>query len=165
MSAVQFIKRVHAKGVWSPQAVLAVAAAALVFIGWTALRVDRQMRDELLLQGRLVRQSLDLRALKALAGAGDDADKAEYKRLKHQLVDCRSANARCRFLYLLGRRPFSGPEKTGGQIFFYADSEHEGSQDYSPPGDVYEELSESEARVFTTKEALVSGPIRDRWGT
>lgn len=86
---------------------MAVAAAALVFIGWTALRVDRQMRDELLLQGRLVRQSLDLRALKTLAGAGDDVEKAEYKRLKHQLVDCRSANARCRFLYLLGRRPFS----------------------------------------------------------
>jgi len=144
---------------------VALFSAGCVFIWLTARRVDRNMRSDLLLQARLIKQSVDIQAVKNLSGSNDDLGKPEYERLKEHLIHLRNANPKCRFLYLLGRKtgtPLSGGET--GPVFFYMDSERVGSDDYSPPGEEYKELSEADARVFDTKSADVTGPTTDRWG-
>jgi len=153
------------KGRKAALAIPVMLVAGVLFIWLTVLRADRQMRNDLLLQARLIKQSLDIHALKTLSGSSSDIEKAEHKKLKEQFITFRETNPKCRFLYLLGRKTdpvVSG--KTGGQVFIYLDSERIGSEDYSPPGEVYDEMPAEEVRIFETKTAAVTGPSSDRWG-
>lgn len=160
-----FKKLVDGQGLWFFRMVLVMVVASGVFIWWMAQRADRQMREDLLVQARIFKQSVNSHALNALFGSSDDIEKAEYKQLKEQFITLRSVHTKCRFLYLLGRRPGTAPEKASDSVFFYVDSEPAGSDDCSPPGQLYEELSDADAQVFDTKVAKVTGPYKDRWGT
>ncbi|MDD4016482.1 MAG: PAS domain S-box protein [Kiritimatiellae bacterium] len=160
-----FTMQLKRKGRKAGLAIPVMLVAGVLFVWLTVLRADRQMRNDLLLQARLIKQSLDIHALKTLSGSSSDIEKAEYKKLKEQFITFRETNPKCRFLYLLGRKAdpaVSG--KAGGQIFIYLDSERIGSDDYSPPGEVYDELSAEEVSIFETKTAAVTGPSADRWG-
>nr|WP_300988371.1 response regulator [Thiocapsa sp.] len=55
--------------------------------------------------------------------------------------------------------------RADGQLFIFVDNEAPDSEDYSPPGDLYDEASEGEWRVFATGDEHVEGPLVDRWGT
>jgi PAS domain S-box-containing protein len=135
----------------------AVLAMIVPFAWWTASRADSQLRAELLLQAELVGQAVDLDQVAALTGATEDLTNAYYAQLKQRLAGYRAVSPRCRFLYLMGRRP-------DGKVFFLVDSEPTSSKDYSPPGQIYGEVSPITARVFDTREATVDGPAADRWG-
>ncbi len=147
---------------WSAVRITYMAVVLLLLVSgviWgTAHQADRRMRDELLVQARMVTQTIDLRTLKTLSGADEDIDKPAYKQVRGRFDDFKEANPRFRFLYIMGRR-------ADGRVFFYLDSENVDSELYSAPGEEYEEISEEDARVFETKRALVSGPSSDRWGT
>ena len=80
-----------------------------------------------------------------------------YQRLKEQLAAVRSADPKCRFVYLMGRRP-------DGTIFFFVDSESAGSKDCSPPGQVFREAPAGTRQLFDTKAEVLEGPVGDRWG-
>jgi len=137
---------------------LALLAVSGLFIRWTAHRVDRQMRDEVFLQAQMVAEAVDFKNVAGLSGTEADLASPDYQRLKEQFTLIRKANPKCRFLYLMGRRP-------DGKIFFYVDSEDPESPDYSPPGQTYDEASEDDYRVFTTgSENVDSAPYKDRWG-
>jgi len=56
-------------------------------------------------------------------------------------------------------------QRADGAIFFFVDNEPADAKDCSPAGQVYVEASAGCRRVFATHEALVEGPISDRWGT
>ena len=137
-------------------AVLSLIAGAL-FIWWMAARADRDLRAELLHQARLVSRAVNTDMIKKLTGTEADLNSPDYKRLKEQLSSVRTVDPECRFLYLTGRTAV-------GKVFFFVDSEQEGSNDYSPPGQVYGEVSEVFRRVFDTRVETVEGPITDRWG-
>ncbi len=137
---------------------LAALAAVGLFAWWTAVRADRAMRADLLLQTQLVAETVNIQRVQALSGTKADRDSPDYLRIKEQLAAVRSANPRCRFLYLMGR-------KADGTIFFFVDSEPAGSKDYSPPGKVYEEVPERVRRVFAGRTSVVEGPVAGRWGT
>jgi PAS domain S-box-containing protein len=138
-------------------ALLAILAAGALFAWWEAARADREMRADLLQQARLVMQAVEIERVQALSGTEADLDSPAYRQLKEQLAAVRSANQRCRFVYLMGR-------KADGTVFFFLDSEPAGSADYSPPGQVYEEVPAGYRRVFDTKTEAVEGPVPDRWG-
>jgi len=142
---------------WRVLLVLAVMAAGALGI-WGAVRqADGEMRQELLIQTRLVAQVLNLDHLKGLTGTEDDLALPGYQKLKSQLELIKQANDKCRFVYLMGRQ-------ADGTLFFLVDSEPAGSKDYSPPGQVYDEASEELRHVFDTRAGFVEGPISDRWG-
>jgi PAS domain S-box-containing protein len=142
----------------------AIALAVLVLIGgslgawWTVGMADREMKDSLLLETRLLAQSLNVERIAVLEGEPSDVRKPEYQRLKKQLATVARTDPRYRFVYLMGRR-------ADGQLFIFVDNEPPDSEDYSPPGDLYEEASEGERRVFATGDEHVEGPLVDRWGT
>jgi two-component system, cell cycle sensor histidine kinase and response regulator CckA len=143
---------------WTAVALVTIFVAGMFFAWWTVLRADRQMREDLLLQARLVERAVYSHRVKALVGSEADLGKSDYQQLKAQLSNIRKANDKCRFLYLMGR-------KNDGMVFFYVDSEPTTSKGYSPPGQLYEEASKDLRQVFDTSSAVVEGPISDRWGT
>jgi PAS domain S-box-containing protein len=144
-------------GFWMLLAVLTIAA-----LGWGGTELagregDTNARRELLLRAQTVVSAVDPEQVTALDGTMEDIGRPHYEALRAQLSSIRSINYDCRFVYLMGLR--------GDQVVFLADSEEEGSKDYSPPGEVYEEASPELRSLFATGKAFVEGPITDAWGT
>ena len=136
---------------------LAIFAAGVPLVWWMAAQADREMRSDLLRQTRLVAQPVNVQRVMSLLGTEADMDSPGYRRVKEQLAAVRLANSQYRFIYIMGRR-------SDGTVFFFVDSEPAGAKDYSPPGQVYEEIPEGYRRVFDSKSAAVEGPVTDRWG-
>ncbi len=137
--------------------ILLLLAAGMIFAWWTVARADREMRSNLLQQTRLVAAAVNIKRLQTLSGTEADLAKPDYLRLKEQLSAICSVTPKCRFVYLMGR-------KADGTVFIFVDSESAGSESYSPPGQVYEEVPAGYRRVFDTGTASVEGPVTDRWG-
>ncbi len=125
---------------------------------WKAHHQDTQMRSELLVQGRLVAEIVDFNEVLSLSGTPSDLESPTYQHLKERLSIVRHANPAIRFLYLTG-------VKSDGSVFFYVDSESPDSEDYSAPGQVYEEASDVFKASFFSPGGAVEGPVPDRWGT
>ncbi len=92
----------------------------------------------------------------ALEGGPADLAKPEYIRLKSHLSELK-ARLGAAFTYILDLR--------GGKLLILADSEPEGSEDYSPPGDEYSEALPVFHEVFTDNRAVLTGIATDRWGS
>jgi PAS domain S-box-containing protein len=142
---------------------LAAGMALTVVLGglltwWRVQEADRQLRENLLHQTTLISWALNASHVATLAGSESDLASPLYQRIKEQLVSSRQLYPMCRFLYIMRRT-------AEGQIIFLADSEAPDSENYSPPGQVYEEATEAFRQVFRTGQAGTEGPIRDRWGT
>ena len=137
---------------------MAMIALGATLTWWTVRHTDHCLRENLLYQARLVAQAIRPEQVWALSGTEADLTLPTYHRLKEQLTATQTAIPECRFIYLLGRR-------TNGSVFFFADSEPIGSEDESPPGQVYTEISDTDLQAFTGHIALTSGPAEDRWGT
>lgn len=137
-------------------------AAMVVLTGmgaiyWLARFEDARMRSELLIQGRMVAETIDSRRIGSLSGSAADLQSPDYHHLKAHLKLLRSVNPDCRFIYLAGL-------KGDGAVFFLVDSEAPGSKNYAPPGQVYQEAGETLRQVFATGVESVAGPAPDRWG-
>ncbi|MFA7011531.1 MAG: PAS domain S-box protein [Desulfobacterales bacterium] len=143
------------RGLWMI-GVSALIGAAL-FTWFLLARADRQMRTDLLQQAQLVAQALNIDRIRALTATEADLTNPHYRNLKERLIAVRAVNPNCRFVYLMGRR-------IDGTVFFFVDSEPTDSEDYSPPGQVYEDATESDIRAFDTRTPAVEGPYPDRWG-
>lgn len=135
-----------------------ILVAGTFSVWWMVAQADHDLREDLLADARLVAGAVDLERVHALTGTEDDLKSPDYLRLKKQFAEIRTAQPRCRFVYLMGRR-------ADGKVFFFLDSEPFGSKDESPPGQVYEEAPDGVRRVFDTGLAQVEGPVSDRWGT
>ena len=138
--------------------VMVIIFAGVLFTRWTAVRADREIRVDLLVQARLVAKAVNIARIQALSGTTADLKSPDYQRLKEQLTDVRSANPQCRSFYLIGRKAESA-------VFFFVNSEPEGSEGYSSPGQVYKDVPASYRRVFNTKTEDVEGPVTDHQGT
>lgn len=140
-----------------PLIIAAVLALGAVY-GWRSHhRVNQWLRDDMLQQAQLIAQAVHWDRLDALSGTLADIENSEYVQLKEQLRAALAIIPQCRFLYLMGM-------DESGNLFFYVDSEAPGSEDESPPGQLYEEATEADHRAFEGV-ANVHGPITDRWGT
>jgi PAS domain S-box-containing protein len=137
---------------------MAVIIGGSLYTWWLAAQADRQMREDLLTQARLVAAAINLESVRSLSGNDSDLSSPDYQQLKKQFMSVHAAHPSCRFVYLMGR-------KADGTLYFVVDSEPVGSEDYSPPGQVYEEVSEAFTRAFDTKTVLTEGPVSDHWGT
>ena len=100
---------------------------------------------------------LDFQNIPLLSGSADDHGKLPFENLKLQLKALRDSNPYYRFVCLLGMKQ----EK----VFFYVDAEPPDSKDYSPPGQIYEEVPLQVRETFVTGESLFIGPFTDRWGS
>lgn len=135
-----------------------ILVVGTLFVGWIGARADREMRADLLRQAQMVAKTVNIAEVQTLSGKAADLNQPGYQRITEQVRAVCSVNAGWRWIYLMGRR-------SDGAVFFYLDSEPASSKDHAPPGQVYDEASDSFRRVFDTGRAVVDGPYADRWGT
>lgn len=145
------------QGKWKLVLLIALVTFGMLLVWWTTQWTDKRMRMNLLEQAGLVAHAVNFERLQALTGTAADWNTSGYLRLKEQLAAVKKANTRCRFTYLMGRRP-------DGRVFFFVDNEPVGSENESPAGQIYEEISPEYLRVFDKRISLAIGPVTDRWG-
>lgn len=139
-------------------AIAAVLSVGIVTSVVSARYEGERMRAEFFVKAHLVKEAINIDRIAALSGSEADLKNQDYIRLKKQLTRVRHADPQCRFQYLMGMRP-------DGSVFFFVDSEDESSKDYSPPGQVYTEVTEAYRNVFFTGKPIIEGPVTDRWGS
>ena len=143
---------------WLIIAILIILASGMVLTLWTVQQEEKVLRADLLTKTRLVQGSVGTGHMKALTGTEADLVSADYQSLKEHLMQVKSTDPLIRFVYVLGQQP-------DGTVIFFIDSEPQGSEDYSPPGQVYPEASAILLNVFTSGNETTEGPVTDRWGT
>ncbi len=143
---------------WLIIAIIVILASGIALTLWTAQREDSQLREDLLTKTRLVHSGISTGHVLALTGSDSDLLSPDYTALKEELLKVRSADPLIRFVYLMGQR-------ADGTVFFFADFEPPGSEDYSPPGQVYPEASAILLNTFISGKETTEGPLTDRWGT
>jgi signal transduction histidine kinase len=134
--------------------VLASAGAAAYLARDTA----RQIRAELSQRSETIAAALKYSDIVQLKGQKSDGDTKVYEGLKSQLAAVKSANPGSRSIYLMGRH-------SGGQLFFYVDSERPGSRDYSPAAEAYNDGTDADKAMFDNGQSVVEGPVTDEYGT
>ena len=78
--------------------------------------------------------------------------------MTYQILEkIRIANPDIQFTYFLGYRD--------GQVFFYMDSEPDTSEDYSPPGQIYDEATELDKSMLLGGVDQAVEFSHDRWGS
>lgn len=92
-----------------------------------------------------------------LSGSAEDLEKSVYKVTKQSLIQLVETTNPIRFAYLMGERD--------GNIVFLMDSEPSDSADYSPPGQIYEEVEDALWDTFSSGKSVLTKPATDRWGT
>jgi PAS domain S-box-containing protein len=137
--------------------ILGTLSVGALFVLSTAQSADEQLRGELLHQAQILAASLEPAELTQLNARAEDIELAAYKRIKQRLAEARHAIPRCRFTYLMRL-------DAQDRILFLADSEPEGSEDESPPGQHFEEASEILVGLMEARRAGTEGPNEDRWG-
>lgn len=137
---------------------------AVIFIAGVVLTIyvyqfaNRTNLDSLSESAQTIAAAMDRDEISALDGSEADLENPIYIELKERLMKIRAAQKDVRFVYLAG-------QTENGEIYFIVDSEDPDSEDYSPPGQTYEEADESFFSAFTTQQPNVTGPSSDRWGT
>jgi len=124
----------------------------VIIVWWIAYQTEKNMRSVLLQQAGIAAMALNVDHMSSLAGSEDDIDSTHYQHLKAQLARMRQAVEECRFLYLMGRH-------ADGKVFFSVDSLPADSEDYAPPGTIYDEISDSYLQSFDSKQKNVINPI------
>ncbi len=137
--------------------IIFLVAAGLVYVKYTWDKFQQDRANEVLDIARSTVASFPKEYLVVMEAVPEDADKPEYIKIKNALASIVEVNEKVRFAYFYRYRD--------GKLFFLADSEPEGSEDYSPPGQQYEEADEQDLRPFIDGKELVTSPLTDRWGT
>jgi hypothetical protein len=95
--------------------------------------------------------------LATLTATESDLGTPEYESLKRRFKDIVEVNPDVEFVY--------ATKLVGDTVYFFGDSEPEGSEDESPPGQSYDEVDVGYKEVHVSGESVVIGPTTDRWGT
>ncbi len=129
--------------------------ATIFSIGITAFLVDRNLKQSLVTRANTIASLLDTIPTENLEGNSSDLNSSDYLRLKQKLSEIHTVNIDSRFIYIVKAMPQG--------VVFLVDSEPSNSPDYSPPGQMYEEISP--AFYNAVKNGLTGWEIsKDRWG-
>jgi len=124
---------------------------------WRVRETDAFLREELLRTTRVLAETIDIRDVRRLTGSELDLGSPQYESFKNYFRSVLQMYPRSRFLTLVGRR-------YDGKVFFFVDSEPPGSEDESPPGEVYDAVDPGFLPAFEEGRAVVVGPVVDQWG-
>lgn len=131
--------------------------AGIIFSFLSYNRTDTSQRVHLMNRVNTIAEILPREDLASLSATSDDISNPSYNRLKDIFVNVRKVNKDIRFIYLIG-------QKDSKELFFYLDSENPESEDYSPPGQSYDEASEDMYLTLNDGVSRSEGPSKDRWG-
>jgi hypothetical protein len=135
--------------------------ALILLVGWllthvAGLRKGNELRAEILNRTKIAGATIDSALVRQLQWGDADLGQPYYEALKTLMMSIREANADLRFASLMGIRE--------GKSYVLVDSEPPDSEDYSPPGQYYEEADPEYNRLLDARVPFVIGPLYDRWG-
>ena len=142
---------------WLSVALTAVAIVGIFATWWMVTAANRQIRDEFLLQVRLVANALNLERVQSLTGTEADLNNPDYTRLTKQLTAVTQAGEKYRYVYLLGRN-------IEDDIFIFAENAPRGPEQPFVPGELYRNASKQMRAIFDNEIPFVEGPLPDDWG-
>lgn len=138
-------------------AILVILIAATFYIRYVWTKTENEQTDNLLQIARSIEASLPIENIRVLEAKAEDINKPEYQKIKASLMAVIKVNPQAKFAYIYAERNDS--------IYFLADSEPETSEDYSPPGQLYDEAKAEDKQPFRDGKESLTPPISDRWGT
>lgn len=121
----------------------------------TVVMVSINQRHSLMDTAQSLSAFIEPEVVQTLKSSPDVASTPEYNSLKQTLQTVQTSNKDLSFLYLM--------VKNEEGIYFIMDSEDPTSEDYSPPGMIYEEASPALSSVFSTGKGIIEFD-GDRWG-
>jgi two-component system sensor histidine kinase/response regulator len=136
---------------------LIISVLAALYVGYMWVKTENEQTESIMQIARSIEAGLSVEDIKSLEAKPEDIDKPEYKKIKELLMAVIRVNPQARFAYLYAEKNDS--------IYFMADSEPESSEDYSPPGQVYDEAKPEDKQPFKDGKESITPPIADRWGT
>ncbi len=137
--------------------ILVILLIGLVSTFYTVRYAGDSVKKSLIEHTELMATTLDVNIINSLSGDESDEIKTEYLELKSKLKGVTKINSDIKFVYITSMR--------NGEVYFIADSENSDSPDYSPPGQVYFEATDTFRNVFVNKKGAIEGPTSDRWGS
>lgn len=123
---------------------------------WTGIKASRELKREFLSIARIIAEAVNPERIEALKGSDEDILSPHYQRLKEQLWLVRKVMPQFGILYILGMK--------NSDVFFYVDSEAQGSGLYSPPGRVDRGKNAAFHSVVNSGHAAVTGPYNNEKG-
>lgn len=146
-----------AKKVYWGIAIVSVIVIAILSTTYAAMQTARDTQASLQRRTTTIASLIPHTTITSLRGNDSDLTQTNYQHLKEDLYDVRDANKDIRFVYVMTQRD--------DEVTFAIDSEEPSSEDYSPPGQVYEEDAGEVAEVYASKESIVLPVTSDRWGS
>lgn len=122
----------------------------------TYQKTVKETKEELLTNVSIIANTLNPNDIKTLVGNENDLNNPNYIAIKNKLEKINSLNDENRFLYLWNYR--------NGEVVFLVDSEPTNSEDYSPPGQVYDEATDLDKDVLLGIKKNGIEFSEDRWG-
>ncbi len=146
-----------------------VGAAIIVVFGIFATysignRINTHERETLRIRAENTALAIPASLVEALSGDESDLAKFEYQSLKSLMVDLKAINPDARFFYIMGRTTDPGTSLPSNKLFFYVDSEPIDSDDYSPPGQIYDDTRPEDITQYESGKSSTDGPYKDSWG-
>ncbi|MCE5315092.1 MAG: EAL domain-containing protein [Armatimonadota bacterium] len=141
----------------APLSLLVAVGVGYVVTNQARMETDRRMRSDLLFRTMMIADSFPPTKLQGLLGSAKDTSTNAYKRLKLRLEDILDKNPSYGYAYLMGIRR--------GKVVFLVDGEPADSEDFSPPGSVYDEEASKVEVCLSGGQAYVEGPLADEWGS
>ncbi|MDQ6989172.1 MAG: response regulator [Mariprofundaceae bacterium] len=135
----------------------------LLLLGWwltyQLTEVASELRkDQEIARAAMVAAAIDPMQLKTLQGSKEDIGKVAFASVRSDLKRMHTLIPEAQFIYIMAMQ--------GNHVIFLADAEATDSEDYSPPGQVYDEASLHLREIFSTGIAFMDPePYTDRWGT
>lgn len=118
--------------------------------------INKNQLDKFTQRAESISLAINPQEIKSLNANDSDLSSETYLNIKERLINIREANGDFTFVYIMGKNP--------DNYFFYVDSEDPESEDYSPPGQLYEDEAEDLDYVFDNKQSI-STFISDSWGS
>lgn len=154
LSAIDYVKKSKSKFFLAVLLLVVIGTVFLQYIWQNSISETKAKAVDLALAAEaLIPQAY----VDKLEGDPADLSKIEYQEIKDSLIELATLHQDVRFIYILGIK--------NNKVIVLADSEPEGSAEYSPPGQERTEVDENSKSPFRTGETMVSTPFRDRWGT
>jgi PAS domain S-box-containing protein len=135
--------------------VVAALGSLYMYYSWNSSK--NETSTQAIKTASLAGESLNGEMLKQLNARSEDLGTAAYESIKSKLIEIVNIDNEIRFAYFYTQK--------AGKIYFMADSEPAGSEDYSPPGQEYTEADKTDFQPFEDGKVLITKPTTDRWGT
>lgn len=120
--------------------------------------IDNTQRSSLIKEAEQASLLVPPSVVASLSANQSDLGNPTYGTVKENLMSFRGFDPFIRFVYVMGYRPEIKKQ------FFYVDSEPTTSDDYSPPGQIFEDTRDQDIDAYLKGQSYTDGPYSDSWG-